>query len=203
MAPKDAVAGEGFVQSQKSRMRRDRGVSMHYGATDAQRPSSDIRWWKDVQSTSAMAERLARSHVDKHELESRIAELLEENNILKLRCTVAATELTDERQRLIGEIATLQAQIANAQQAREKAGVGAREAESAARDRLLKDEFERKVQELQVEVKRERLKYAEQMHAVKQKMANCICGDIRIDDSEETPAAWAGLPARWVIRNSK
>ena len=176
---------------------------MHYGATDAQRPSSDIRWWKDIRSTSEMAERLARSHVDKQELESRIADLLEENNILKLRCTVAATELTDERQRLNAEIATLKSQIVDAQQMREKAGIGAREAESAARDRLLKDEFERKVQELHVEVKRERMKYAEQMHALKQKMANCICGDIRIERNEKTHAASAGLPARWVIRNSK
>ena len=176
---------------------------MHHGATDAQRPSSDIRWWKDIRSTSEIAEHLARSHMDKQELESRIAELLEENEILKLRCSVAAAELTDERQRLKGEIAALQSQIADAQQSRQRGGIGAREAESAARERLLKNEFERKIQDLQVELKKQRQRHDEQMHAVKRKMTNCICGDIGIDGTETTHVSSTGLPAGWVIRNSK
>jgi hypothetical protein len=45
-----------------------------------------------------------------------------------------------------------------------------------ARERLIRDEFERKFQELSVLVKAQRKKHAEQVSNMKQQMANCICG---------------------------
>ena len=149
-------------------------------ASQTQRSSSDIRWWKDHRSTSEMAEYLAQSHVDKQALECQLAELQDENRLLK-------SELADAVEKQKGSM-----------------GAGRREAESAARERLLKDEFERKVESLQVELNRIRqraLKQAEEMQA---KMAGCICGEIRIEHkADQQHSESSGLPKRWVIRNSK
>jgi chromosome segregation ATPase len=165
-----------------------------------------MRWWKDPRSTAEMAERLARSHVDKQELECRIAELLDENNVLRIRCSVAATELQDERHRLKEEILSLHSEIDEAKQrVQETSGAGRREAESAARERLIKDEFERRIEAVRLEFNREKQRWAKQIEDMKQKMAGCICGDIRIEHNvdQSGPSASSGLPKRWVIRNSR
>jgi hypothetical protein len=46
----------------------------------------------------------------------------------------------------------------------------------AARERLIRDEFERKYQELAVEMKRERNRYKEEVQKLKRQLLNCICG---------------------------
>ena len=161
-----------------------------------QKASTDMGWWKDHRSASEMAERLARSHVDKQELESRLDELLHENNILKLQCSAAAAELEDEQKRLTGEADKLRAQLELKQ-----SGVGRQEAESSARERLLKDAFERKIEDLQVALNRERQHSARQVEEMETRLGNCICGEIRVDQKSSAPSA--GLSKRWVIRNSK
>ena len=45
----------------------------------------------------------------------------------------------------------------------------------AARERLFRDEFERKYQELAVEVKRERNRYTEEVRKLKRQLSNCMC----------------------------
>ena len=45
----------------------------------------------------------------------------------------------------------------------------------AAKERLIRDEFERKYQELAVEMKRERNRYTEEVQKLKRQLSNCIC----------------------------
>jgi len=45
----------------------------------------------------------------------------------------------------------------------------------AAKERLIRDEFERKYQELAVEVKREHNRYTEEVRKLKKQLSNCIC----------------------------
>jgi hypothetical protein len=163
--------------------------------------SSDILWWKDARSTSEIADRLARSHVDKQQLESRVAELLQENSLLRLRASNTETE----RLSLNTEIAGLEAELGKARhRLQEFIAPGRREAESSARDRLLKDDLERKLEALQVELNRERQRSAKQIQELQRRLSNCICGDICIEHKSDHPeAAPSGLPKRWTIRNSK
>jgi hypothetical protein len=45
----------------------------------------------------------------------------------------------------------------------------------AAKERLIRDEFERKYQELAVEMKRERNRYTEEVQKLRRQLSNCIC----------------------------
>jgi hypothetical protein len=45
----------------------------------------------------------------------------------------------------------------------------------ATKERLIRDEFERKYQELVVELKRERNRYREEVQKLKRQSSNCIC----------------------------
>jgi hypothetical protein len=47
----------------------------------------------------------------------------------------------------------------------------------AAKERLIRDEFERKYQELAAEVKRERHRYTEEVQKLKRQLSTCICKD--------------------------
>jgi len=178
---------------------------------EPQRSSSEIGWWKDVRSASEMAERLARSHVDKQHLEHRLTELVKENTLLKIQSSVAMRDLMAERQRnqqdrerLDGEMTGLKSQLQQAEQrAQDTAGAGRREAESAARERLLKDDFEKKIEFLKTQLNKERQGFANQLQEVKAKMADCICGEIRIGRDVQRPQPHAALPKGWMIRNSK
>jgi hypothetical protein len=184
---------------------------MSSSSPEAQRSSSEIHWWKDVRSTHEIAERLARSHVDKQQLEQRITELITANTLLKIECSAAVKELSEERLRnhadelLHAELASLKVQLREAEQhAQEAAGAGRREAESVARERLLRDEFERKIEALQVELNKERQRAAHQIEEMKARLAGCICGDVRIEHKVEgTQSDNSALPKRWMIRNSR
>ena len=159
--------------------------------------SSDIRWRKAQRTASEIAEHLAGSVVDKESLERRLAEIVKENAMLKVRCSVATMELTKERQRLQGEIVDLKSQVAAAQKAPQTTAGGRLVAESAARERLLKDEFERIVQSLRVDLKMERQRTESQLKAMKDRLAGCICGEFRMSKSR------AALPEHWSVRASK
>ena len=50
----------------------------------------------------------------------------------------------------------------------------------AAKERLIRDEFERKYQELAVEVKRQRNRYTEEVQELKRQLSNCICRRARL-----------------------
>ena len=50
----------------------------------------------------------------------------------------------------------------------------------AAKERLIRGEFERKYQNLAVEVKRQRNRYTEEVQELKRQLSNCICGRARL-----------------------
>src|SRR5262245_49596913 len=143
-----------------------------------QQPSrtTDTEWWKTSRSLNEIGEHLERAVKEKQELERRYVELLHENNQLGLRCDKAAAELTAERVRRSDDVASLQAQInAQAKPQLGLGGEGRQQAEMAAREKLIRDEFERKIQELRLELNKERHLLAKRLEKMKAEAASCIC----------------------------
>ena len=52
---------------------------------------------------------------------------------------------------------------------------GRQDAEFAVRERFLRDEFERKVQEIRLEVKKERRQLAQHVEKLEEELAGCFC----------------------------
>ena len=138
---------------------------------------ADVKWWKTSRSLREIAEHLERAVKEKQDLERRFVDLLQENIKLSLRCAKADAEVTSERVRRSTEVASLRVQLSeNEKQTKIKpAGEGKQQAELAAREKLIKDEFERKIQTLQLESKRERHQLANRVEKMKAELANCIC----------------------------
>ena len=111
-------------------------------------------------------------------------------------------ELATERHRLQGEIAALKSRVSAAESAPVKTGGGRLVAECAARERLMKDEFERIVQSLRVDLKMERQRHETQLKTLKDRMEGCICGELRIERAVHK-SALSALPERWSVRSSK
>lgn len=167
---------------------------MGYDVTEAQGPT-DVHCWKGQRTPSENAEHLA--------LERRLAEVVKENALLKVQCSLVTGELAKERQRLQGEIEVLNSKVAAAENAIKRTGSGRLLAESAARERLMKDEFERTVQSLRVDLKTERHRHANQLKVLKDRVENCICGEVRIEKSLQKPILSSGLPERWAVHTEK
>ena len=122
--------------------------------------------------------------------------------MLKVRCSVATEEFAKERQRLQGEIADLKSRVSAAESAPVKTGGGRLGAECAARERLMKDEFERIVQSLRVDLKMERQRHETQLKTLKDRLTGCICGEFRIEKAVHK-SAMSALPQGWSVRSSK
>ena len=175
---------------------------MGYDVTEAQGPT-DVRWFKGQRTPSETAEHLADSITDRETLERRLAEVVKENALLKVRCSLAIGELAKERQRLQGEIEVLNSKVAAAENAIKKTGSGRLIAESAARERLMKAEFERIVQSLRVDLKMERQRHETQLKVMKDRVENCLCGEFRAGKSVQKPTQSSGLPERWAVHTEK
>lgn len=154
---------------------------MNYGVVEVRRPSSDARWGKANPSSGAIAEHLDRALAEKQALERRLAEALEENRKL-------SSQVSDELNKL-----------------QESPTAGGRyQAVFAARERLLKDEFERKIQALQTEFNKERYQHSKRLEQLKQDMSTCICRHVRIDHAEENSGPLSSqLPPGWKIGSSR
>ena len=164
---------------------------MTHGVGDYQKSSAGARWWKPGPPLREIAERLERAVADKQALENRLADLLEENRRL---CQRYGSQLQD------------------------KSGAGRQLAELAARERLLKDECERKVRASQIELNKERhqlnkeriqlnkerIQYVQHIEKMELDRASCICRSVRIQPVEQNNVrASAVLPESWRIRDSK
>ena len=157
---------------------------MNHGIGEHRKSSVSVRWWNPGRPLGETAEQLERALADKQALESRLADVLEENRRLQLRY---GRELQD------------------------KSGAGRQVAELAARERLLKDECERKVQAIQLELNKERHQlnkernqYARHIEKMELDRAGCICGSVRPEHLEQNSArASAVLPEGWKIRDSR
>jgi hypothetical protein len=149
--------------------------------------TADVEWWKTSRSLHEIGEHLERALKEKQELERRFVQLLQENNQLSLRCDKASAELTAERVRRSDEVARLQAQING--QGKPPLGLGGegrQQAEMAAREKLIRDEFERKIQQLQLELNKERHLMAKCLEKMKAALAGCICRGSSSHSYEDT-----------------
>jgi hypothetical protein len=178
-----------------------------YGVLEQKRSASDVHWWKTGRSLSEIAEHLECALADNQALELRVAELLEENRKLSLRCSETASELTSERERSKAEISDLRSQVADGlKRLQEKSIAGGRQhVQQATRERLMKEECERKVQALQLQLNKERHRHAKEIGEMEQDLASCFCKHVRIDHVERNDllGSSAALPAGWQIRNAK
>jgi len=178
-------ADDGIVKLQKITQDAWREtVHMNHGIGEHQESSAKVRSWKPGPSLVEIAEQLERALADKQALESRLADILEENRRLRLRYE---------------------------KQLQDKSGAGRQLAELAARERLLKDECERKVQALQIELNKERhhlnkerTQYARHIEKMELDRASCICRSVHIQHLEQNNVrASAVLPESWRVRDSK
>jgi hypothetical protein len=173
---------------------------MGYDVTETQGPVG-VRWTQ--RAPTEIEVHLANSITEKETLQQRLAELVKENSLLKVRCSIITRELAKERQHFQGEIEALNSKVTAAENAFNKTGNGRLIAESAARERLMKDEFERTVQSLRVDLKMERQRHATQLKAMKDRAENCICGEFRAEKSLQKSTLPPGLLGRWAAHREK
>jgi chromosome segregation ATPase len=175
-------------------------------------------WWNTNRSLPEIADHLERSFEERQALECRLAEVLEENRTLEQRYAQSKADHADECSRLQSEIANLRLQASEMLKRLEQiAAVERRQgAELSAKERLIRDEQERKIQALQLELKNERNlneKRLQQERSLNEKrvqqlearIARCICGDVQIDFDDNQPGRSPSPQSRerWKIRNFK
>jgi hypothetical protein len=113
---------------------------------------------------SRFADEYERVVNENRDLSRRLRQSLDERAEADQLYASSTMELIAERDRLKTEITELQAQLK-----------GRLSSIAPAREKLMRDEFERKLQELTLQVKRERHKYAELLERVKRQLSKCIC----------------------------
>jgi len=114
---------------------------------------------------------------EKQDLASRLTKALADISAITQLHQRAHAEFDRERTRLNSEIAGLRAQVLGLTCRAQNGTIDDARVQSllAARERLIRDEFERKFQELTVAVKQERSRYTEEVQKLKTQLSNCIC----------------------------
>jgi hypothetical protein len=115
-------------------------------------------------SLGYFAEEFARLLNEKHDLTSQLSTALDENAALNRLYKQTCAEFDGERLRLNAEIENLRSQL-----------TGRVQSILAIKEKLMRDEFERKFQELTLEVRRERQRYRDAIEEMKNQVAGCIC----------------------------
>ena len=115
-------------------------------------------------SLSYLAEQFASLLNEKRDLTSQLSEALDENAAMNRRYNQACAEFDRERIQLNSEIANLRSQLTSRLQSI-----------LAVKEKLIREEFERKLQELTVEVRQERSRYRNAIEEMKKQIASCIC----------------------------
>jgi septal ring factor EnvC (AmiA/AmiB activator) len=119
------------------------------------------------------AEQFETAIKERHELSIRLDKAREEIATLMR----GRAEFEKERVFLNAEIAKLRDQVADLAKKREtsKEDIARTECLVAAREKLIRDEFERKFQELTVQVRNQRKKYTQEMEVMKKRLKSCMC----------------------------
>jgi len=115
-------------------------------------------------SLSYLAEQFGCLLNEKRDLTSQLSKALDENAALNRLYEQTCAEFDGERIRLNAEIANLRSQVTSRLQSI-----------LAIKEELMREEFERKFQELTIEVRRERHRYRNAIEEVKKQTASCIC----------------------------
>ena len=115
-------------------------------------------------SLSYLAEQLGYILNEKRDLTSQLSKALDENAALNRLYKQTCAEFDSERIRLNSEMVNLRSQLTSRVQSM-----------LAIKEKLMREEFERKFQELTLEVRRERHRYRNAIEEMKKQIANCIC----------------------------
>jgi len=128
-------------------------------------------------SLSEFAEQFASVVKEKQDLASRLSKALADVSAITQLHQRTHAEFDSERTRLNSEIDKLRAQLIGSVKRPDNPTTDDARVQSllAARERLIRDEFERKFQELTVAVRQERNKYSEEVQRLKAQLSNCIC----------------------------
>jgi hypothetical protein len=118
-----------------------------------------------------MAEDLERALRRQDDIERHLKEALQERDQLKARCAAATAELASVRLHLKSEIFELQRHLTESS----KTVSSRQQAEFAAREKLIRDECERKLQAVQISVKQERRQLQARLDRMKEELSGCIC----------------------------
>ena len=119
------------------------------------------------------AEQFETALKERHDLSVRLEKARDEIAAL-IR---ARAESDTERTYLNAEIAKLRDQVAELATRREtsKEDLARTEYLVAAREKLIRDEFDKKFQELTIQVRNQRKKYSQELDALKKRLKNCMC----------------------------
>jgi phage shock protein A len=128
-------------------------------------------------SMSDVAERFETVVKEKRDLACRLSQALEEMNAISQLYRERRAEFIAEKTLLESEIEKLRAVVAEYSKNKEKRTAASAGVQSIleAREKLIREEFSRKFQDLAVEVKRQRTKFDEQVGKMKKKLSACIC----------------------------
>jgi len=175
-------------------------------------------WWNTNRSLPEIADRLQRTVEEREALEHRLAELQEENRTLQQRYAQSKVDHEDECSRLRSEISNLRLQANEMlNRLQQVSSVERRQqAELSAKERLIRDEQERKIQALQLELKnernlnekrlqQERSLNEQRLQQLQARISRCICGDVELDYKAHQPDHSPSPQSRerWKIRNFK
>ena len=126
--------------------------------------SAALRQAVPSKELSDLSEKLECSLNENRDLTSRLSKALDENAALNRLYSRTRAESAAERIRLNSEIANLRSQV-----------TGRVQSILAVKEKLMREEFERKFQELTLEVKQERHRYKNAIEEMKRQIAKCIC----------------------------
>jgi hypothetical protein len=101
---------------------------------------------------------------EKRDLTSQLSKALDENAALNRLYTQTCAEFDGERIRLNSEIANLRSQLTSRLQSI-----------LAIKEKLMREEFERKFQDLTLEMRQERHRHRNAIEEMKEQIASCIC----------------------------
>jgi hypothetical protein len=122
-------------------------------------------------SLANMAQDLERALRRQHDIERHLNEALQEKDQLKASCAAANAELASVRLHLKSEIFELQRHLTESS----KTASSRNQAEFAAKEKLIRDEYERKLQAFQVSLKQERRQLQARIDRMKEDLSGCIC----------------------------
>jgi len=158
---------------------KPRAVPPHDSLKDAEPGSSFLRPSTERRrpSLSEFAEQFESAINEKQDLASRLSKLVDDITAMTRLHEQAHAEFDCERTQLNSEITNLRAQLTGLSNRSENRTSDDSRLQSllAARERLIRDEFERKFRELTVQVKQERSRYAQAVQKVQKQLSSCIC----------------------------
>jgi hypothetical protein len=131
-------------------------------------------------SLSEFAEQYETVVKERQDLSWRLCQALEEIEAINQIYQQRRLEFDSERTRLNLEIHSLRTQLQEfakkqAEKQRSNGDSAGVQSVIAAREKLIREEFDKKFQELLVEVRTQKKKYSDQVDQMKKKMSTCMC----------------------------